>query len=365
MNIEDIVIQIDGSSQTILNRMRHYNVPGLSLALVQDNEVAWSQGFGVLDANTNDAVRSSSIFQAASISKPISAIGFLRLVQDKLIGLDEDVNPHLNWDLPVCVNADPEWLREVTLRRLLKHNGGISGRGLKNLPCNNFGGFIGYPDGVKVPTLVEILEGSSPSNSPQIQLTYQPDTAPDGGYYSGAGYVLMTRLLEELTESSFDQWMKEKVLSPLEMSHSTFQVEPSIDQDQFAAGHDWNRNPIPGKRFRYPESAAAGLYSTPVDLCQFIILLNQKGMINGKKILEKDLIDTMVNESTGIFTSGDPQSTAFFYAHSGSNAGFSCTLRGYPNQNAGVVVMTNGMNGDALYNEIVTTISTFLNWDDR
>lgn len=364
--IEGTILLENGRWQSISDRMASYHVPGVSVAVVLDNRVAWACSYGRLEGGRDDFVHTETVFQAASISKPVSALGFLRQVQDGRITLDEDVNPHLTWNLPRCASAKDEWTELVTLRRLLQHNGGISGRGVPdaNNQCNNFGGFGGYPNvgGVQIPTLDQVLDGSNPANSPPIQLTYEPGTAP-GGYYSGPGYVLMMRLLQDLTGLDFGAWMRDQILQPSGMSNSTFEMTLPADLARAAAGHDSNGNVIPGKRNRYPEASAAGLYTTPTDLCRFIILLNQHGTIDGRIVLDGNHTDTMVDQATGIFTVNQVGAPDFYYWHNGGNAGFRCLLKGFPNRRAGVVVMTNGDSGDSLHNEIAQAIIRAYGWE--
>ena len=104
------------------------------------------------------------------------------------------------------------------------------------------------------------------------------------------------------------------------------------------------------------------MYTTPSDLCRFIILLNQRGTINRRRVLDQTRADIMVNEATGVFTVGTPTADNFFYWHNGGNRGFKCLLKGFPNRRAGVVVMTNGEKGDSLHNEVVQAVETAYGW---
>jgi len=139
--IESQMIQIGGHWHSIWDRMAYYKVPGVSVAVVLENRIAWACNYGRIEAGSSDFVHSETVFQACSVSKPVAAVGFLQLVQDNLIGLDDDVTQKLTWSLPECSLVQSRgWKPMVTLRLLLQHNGGISGDVQNPDACNNFGG---------------------------------------------------------------------------------------------------------------------------------------------------------------------------------------------------------------------------------
>lgn len=363
--IEGTIFKENGKWQSIWERMAKYKVPGVSIAVVLDNKIAWACNYGKLEKGKEEYVYVDTVFQAASVSKPVAAVGFWRLVQDGNIAEDENINPHLDWALPVCANAQSSWKKDVTLELLLQHRGGISGRDVPNGDqCSNYGGFGGYPDtpGVQVPNISQILNGASPSNSGPIQLTYKPGSSANG-YYSGPGYVLMTKLFEDLKNQNFRTWMKQHVFQPAGMNKSTYEMVLPASLARAAAGHKSDGNVIPGKRNRYPEAAAAGLYTTSSDLCRFIIMLNGKGKINGTTVLAEAQANAMVNGHTGIPTGGQLGTPQFHFWHNGANYGFRSVFKGYPNRKAGVAILTNGDAGDTLYGEILKAIIDHYGWE--
>lgn len=199
-----------------------------------------------------------TLFQAGSISKPVAALAALRLVEQGKLSLDEDVNAKLvSWKVP-----GNEFTKEqkVTLRRLLTHSAGLTVHG-----------FPGYAAGAQVPTLVQVLNGEKPANTPAIRV----DTVPGRLWrYSGGGYTIMQQLLIDVTQKSFPELMRQLVLEPAGMKHSTYeQPLPPARAGEAATAHDANGQPVKGQFHTYPEMAAAGLWTTPTDLALLAIEL--------------------------------------------------------------------------------------------
>jgi CubicO group peptidase (beta-lactamase class C family) len=216
-----------------------------------------------------------------------------------------------------------------------------------------------------VPTLLQVMNGqgpNSPTNSPKIELSTNPGT---GYYYSGAGFVLLQRMLEQRTGLSLDQYMQNEVFGPLGMATSSYALSPPVE---LASGHTTSGAVIPGRRNRYPESAAAGLYTTVIDLCRLLGYLNRAwiapGNITGP--LNRTSVQTMLSTgpTSGIgrgFYLANIGTINFRYIHDGSNYGFKTEFGGYPNKSAGYAVMVNG-DQTGLVNEIVAAIKSAYGW---
>ena len=137
-------------SWSIEERMAFYGVPGVSVAVIVDGEIAWVKGYGILDSEQEKRVNTETLFQAASISKPVSSVGILRLVEQGVLSLDSPVNEHLtSWQVP---ENDFTAGQPVTLRHLLSHRAGTTVHG-----------FPGYAKGDELPSLVQVLQGIPPS----------------------------------------------------------------------------------------------------------------------------------------------------------------------------------------------------------
>ena len=147
----------------LAERMAYYNVPGVSIAVINDFQVEWIKGYGVLEAGKSEPVTPDTLFQAASIAKVVVAVAALNYVERGVLELDADVNQSLvSWQVPENEFTAEE---KVTLRRLLSHSAGVTVHG-----------FRGYALGEEVPNLQQILDGEWPANSPPIRVDTVPGT---------------------------------------------------------------------------------------------------------------------------------------------------------------------------------------------
>lgn len=349
------LIKIKGQRELKLNisdRMEFYKVPGVSIAVINNHEIEWAKGYGVIEAKTKKPVTTETLFQAASISKPIAAAAALHMVEQGLINLEENVNNKLtSWKVPENKFTSK---KKVNLRGLLSHSAGVTVHG-----------FRGYAQGESVPTLIEVLNGKKPANSRPIRV----NTAPDKKFrYSGGGYTIMQQLLIDLKSKPFPEIMRETVLNPLDMSHSTYeQPLPENKNNLAATAHRGNGKPIQGKWHTYPEMAAAGLWTTPSDLARFAIEVMMSGLGKSNQVLSREMTKRMLTAQhgsvgLGLFLGGKDQD--FNFSHSGGNEGFRCHLFAYPEKGKGAVIMTNSDNGFMLYSEILRSIAAEYSWSD-
>ena len=233
------------SEQTMAlkERMKHFGVPGVSVAVIDDYAIEWSRGYGVTQANRPAEVRPNTLFQAASLSKPVTATGVLTLVEAGRLGLDEDVNRRLRgWKLP---ENEHTRTAPVTLAHLLSHTAGI-----------NQHGFRGYAPGSSLPELHQILDGQGPANSLPIRVQSVPGSQ---WRYSGGGYLILQQMLEDVSRKDFRRFMQEAVMKRAGMHHSTFAQPLPSDTENRASGHRMDGTPIGWQV--HPELAAAGLWS--------------------------------------------------------------------------------------------------------
>lgn len=337
----------------ILDRMKFYNVPGLSIAVFNNGKIE-AQSYGYVTNDSKAApIDEHTLFQAASISKPITAFGALLLVQQGKISLDEDVNLYLKrWKVP---ENEFTKTQKLTLRRLLSHTAGTS-----------VSGFPGYSSQSSIPTIIEILQGKKPIvNTDPVIVLSKPGTEYK---YSGGGTTIVQLLIEDITGEHFDDWMKKNVLTPLGMLESTFQQPlPASLAAHAAYGHHQNGVAVKGKWHVYPELAAAGLWTTPKDLAQFIIYI--QSAIKGEKtnslnaLYVKEMItpqktgDKNVEVGLGLYLKNEGKDLVFF--HDGQNDGFIARLMGYAYQDRGIVIMMNNDDGWKLIEEIINYFKSF------
>jgi CubicO group peptidase (beta-lactamase class C family) len=244
-----------GACRTLADRMVADHVPGVSVAVIHNGAIEWAQGFGVVRLE-GAPVTAETLFQAGSISKAVSAMAALHLVEQGRLSLDSDVNQALtSWKIAPSAAA-PDAL--VTLRELLSHTAGLTVHG-----------FPGYAASAPIPTLVQILNGEKPANTDPIRLE-----APPGSRwkYSGGGYTVMQQLLVDVSHQPFPAFLHETVLAPIGMTHSTYeQPLPDVLRGKSAVPYNRNGTPVEGGFHTYPEMAAAGLWTTPTDLARFAI----------------------------------------------------------------------------------------------
>lgn len=340
---------------TLPARMVHYHVPGVSLAIIDRGEIAWARGYSIARAGDPAPVTPDTLFQAGSLSKPVTAAVALALVKSGRLALDTDVNATLkSWKIPAAAIAENE---PVTLRRLLSHTAGLT-----------IHGFDGYAADAPRPTLLQILDGAPPANSSPVRIQVKPGTA---WRYSGGGYCVVQQLLIDATGEDFPTLLRERVLLPAGMTASTFEQPLSAAlAPRAAVGHDADGQRLAGDAHIYPELAAAGLWTTPTDLAHFALALQHSLAGDaGAKIFSRATAETMLtvplagsDYALGLGVKGTGEN--ILVTHDGANAGFRALLVAYPRAGRGAVIMTNSDNGSALIAEILRAIAREYGWPD-
>ncbi|MFT6842632.1 MAG: CubicO group peptidase (beta-lactamase class C family) [Psychroserpens sp.] len=344
-------IKIEGKSikkYNILERMEHYNVPGVSIAIVENREVRWAKGYGMANTESKIEVNSNTIFQAGSISKPLAALAALKLVEEDSLNLDQDISEYLkDWQIPESQFTKDE---KVTLRRLLTHTAGMTVHG-----------FPGYKQTDTFPTIIEVLDGKG--NTPQIFV----DTIPGSIWrYSGGGYTLMEKLVEDISKKPLDKYMAEEFLIPIGMNNSTYEQPLGTKYHSNAsAAYNSKGELIKGLWNNYPEQAAAGLWTTPTDLAKYCIEIQK--ILSGKNdgILSKKTIDQMLTKhknNWGLGPSLQWKNDSLIFRHGGKNEGFTNEFISFANKGSAVIVMTNADNGGKLIGEILRSVSNYYAW---
>lgn len=335
---------------SLADRMAHYKVPGVSIAVVEGGRIAWARGFGVREAGAADSVTAATLFQAASISKPVAATGMLRMVDEGKLALDTPVNEYLvSWKVPENEFTARE---KVTLRRLASHSAGLTVHG-----------FGGYRAGTPVPSVPQILDGNGPSNSAPVRV----DAAPGSFWrYSGGGVTIEQLVMTDVAKEPFPALMRRLVLEPAGMTNSTFeQPLPEGRHGAAASGHDADGEAIPGRWHVYPEMAAAGLWTTPTDLLKWAMEIAAAREGRSERVLSKPTATAMLTPqkgTSGLGPSLGGRGNGFYFSHGGSNAGFRAQLIYFPETGQGAAVMANAEGGDRLAREILLAISAAYGW---
>jgi CubicO group peptidase (beta-lactamase class C family) len=340
-------------SYTLQELMQRFRVPGVSIAVIKDFEIHWAKAYGQADVESQRPVDTNTMFQAASISKPVAAVASLKLVQEGRFALDDDINKILkSWKVP-----SSELTREqpVTPRALLSHSSGAD---------DGFG-FPGYDPNTPVPTLVQIFEGQPPSNVGAVRFgrpVFQ------GYKYSGGGVTIMQLAVMDVTGKPFAEYMQANVLGPIGMNNSSYeQPLPAALAARAARAHNAAGRPSAAPWHVYPEQAAAGLWTTPSDLARFMIEVQRayRGP-RGAVLRQASAREMIAPVGVGPFAVGftiERRGEGWYFMHGGSNWGFRANVIAHVRNGYGSVIMTNGDNGGQVIVELESRIANAYNWD--
>ncbi len=346
--VKDAPIQ----AMRLSERMAFHKVPAVSIAVINNGRVEWARAYGELDTGKHTPAQAGSLFQAGSISKSVSAMAALRLVEQGKLSLDVDANTQLHgWQVPAN-----QFTRQspVTLRRLLNHSAGMTVHG-----------FHGYAPDKPVPSLLQVLEGQAPANSDPVRVESTPGSI---WKYSGGGYSVAQLMMIEAGKQPFPELLQALVLDPLEMHDSTFALTlPPAWQTRAATAYHSDGVAVVGNWHLYPESAAAALWTTPADLARFVIDIQRAQNGTSGKVLSSAMTSTMLRPELGDYGLGlfiNKVGEGIRFGHSGGTDGFRAQVYGYTHTGQGVVVMTNSDNGGSLIDEIVASVATVYGWPD-
>lgn len=347
-------IGAEAAAKPLVARMAELNIPGVSIAFIENGRVKWTRTYGLAEAGATRAVTPTTLFQAASMSKALAAAAALRMVEQGRLDLDEDVNSRLTaWRVPESPYTAE---KKVTLRRLFSHTAGLT-----------VSGFPGYAAGKPVPTTVQILDGEPPSNTPAVR-SFE---APGGQYaYSGGGYTVAQLLMVEVGGKPYPELLQDLVLRPSGMRESTFhQPLPDRLLARAANAHGVRGLVLAGGPHTYPEYAAASLWTTPSDYGRFLIALQNSHARRPGALLRPSSADAMmtpVDANYGLGLALGRWGGHPFIQHGGGNAGFQCNAFAFLDGNRqGVVIMTNSDTGGMVAQEIMRALVAAYDWGER
>jgi CubicO group peptidase (beta-lactamase class C family) len=300
--------------------MKKDGVPGLAIAVIRDGKPTWVHGFGTKEAKTGQPVTGETVFEAASLSKPVFAYGVLKLVEQGKLGLDVPLTTFL----PKRYIEDDERLTKITARIVLSHR-------------------TGFPNW---------------RDSGDSLLIYF--TPGERFSYSGEGYIYLQRVVEQITGKALNQYMTEVVFTPLGMTSSSYVWRPDFDA-LTATGHDPDGQPVP--LWKPKEAGAAStLNTTAKDYARFVeAVLNGKGL-KPTTLREMETPQIALDPECRICTKREPKqlSKNLFWGlgwgiqrtdrsdalwHWGDNGAFKCFVMAEPGTKSGVVLFANSENG--------------------
>lgn len=335
------------ATATLADRMAELHVPAVSVAVMEGGRITWTAAWGMADVSEARPATTATLFQAASISKPVAATVALELVEDGRLDLDADVNTYLrSWQVPANRFTSTE---PVTLRRLVTHTAGLTVHG-----------FPGYARSDLMPDAVGVLDGRGNTDPVVV------DTTPGAMWrYSGGGYTVMQVMVTDVVGNEFAALMADRVLTPVGMTASTYE-QPLAEARwaEAATGYRADGQPVEEGWHVYPEQAAAGLWTNPTDLATWALAIlaaydGQEGGVLSPALARQML--TPNDDGHGLGPAVDREGK--WFGHGGSNEGFRCQLVMFFD-GRGAVVMTNGDRGSELARQVLGTLAAAYDWPD-
>ena len=329
------------------------NVPGVAIALIQDGKITWIQSIGYADLASKKPVTQETIFNIGSISKVVSAWGFMQLTERGLLKLDDPVDQYLTrWHLPESKFDNSK----VTLRRILSHTAGLSVHG-----------YGGSDQGIPLLSLEESLNGKTKRNGETVHVNSEPGSKWD---YSGGGYTLAQLILEEKTKQNFANYLKQNIFLPLGMTNTSYEWTEAM-MEKSATAYDEEGNPIKNRIFT--EKAAAGLQTTIVDLAHFAALSITRNSKKLNKVLKPETIKLM---ETPVLPSSSEGESGLGYrfmnyegfrtiGHTGENVGWSAAMFMDLPSKSGIIILCNGSNGDRVWFPIYQSLLKSVKAENR
>lgn len=354
--LNDIIIKTALNNKfkgcSLKDRMNELNTPGLSFTVVKNGKIEATECLGVKEYGKKGRVTKDTMFLAGSISKPVFALIVMRLKQKGLLDLDTDVNSYLKrWKVP----KRGKWQPKVTLRQILSHTAGFTVHG-----------FRGYAKNEEMPTITQILNGEKPANSPEIIVNILPGTQ---FRYAGGGTTVAQVAVEDLTGKSLPELAYEELINPLGLKNSTFkQILPEKMYKRIATGHPEDNRAIIGKHHLYPETAAAGFWTTSEELATIMIEV-QNALKGRSKIFDKSTIEEMLTPNDiaphmGIGFMMNNTKGAERFGHGGSDQGFMANITFSKDGSYGAAVMINSNDGHSLLDSVMGAVAREYKWPD-
>jgi CubicO group peptidase (beta-lactamase class C family) len=332
----------DTSIQSLMDSKK---IAGMSIVMIKDFQIASVRNFGFADKYEKTLVDNNTLFQAASVSKAVTAFGVWKAIENNLFTENTSANSLMkNWQIPSNNFGNGN---DITVLDLLTHSAGTS-----------VSGFEGYKSGSEIPTVVEILNGTKPSNSAKIELIATPKQQYA---YSGGGFTILQNIMDQVNPTAkFDETMKKLVLNPCNMSQSFFGAMPENKQHKAATGYSWSGVAMPSKWHTHPELAAAGLWTTATDIANWVIAVQRSLQGNANAVMKKPFAEKYVTKkftksadegmAGGVFVHNYGQATPNYFSHDGSNHGYSTYFIGHLSKGYGMVILTNKYQA---YNSVI------------
>ncbi len=333
-----------GDAQTLDARMARHGVPGVAIALIRNGKVAEARGYGVLQAGGGQPVTADTLFSVGSVSKVATAALALKFSTTGQLGVDEDIRQYLtSWQLPAGAPPEP-----VTLRQIFAHTAGF-----------NIHGFADFEPGARLPSAIDTLNGTSPARHEPLRFLSYPG---DRYRYSGGGYTVAQLVLSDVSQQSFPTLARQLLFEPLGMQRSSFTNPLPETATNVAKAHDRRGRPValPRGYQAMPEMAASGLWTSANELGRFVgALIDSYREPDGylPQQVARDMMMPVSPSEHGIGPRIDLSGPTPRFHHGGANDSYRAWIEGDLETGNGLVVLTNGTNGDDLFGEIRRAVS--------
>ncbi len=367
VGFEGIPIPNYKKTEKLEDLLIQYKIPGIGIVCIDNFKIHWMRYFGIRSAypeyNSNHAVDTQTLFEAASATKTVVTVVALHLVEKGLLDLDANVNVYLkDWKIP-----DNEFTKveHVTLKRLLTHTAGV------NRPESMYS----YQED-SIPTLLNVLKGECPAKNDPVTIEFVPGTKHQ---YSNLGFDIIQKIMEDVTGKTLNNLLSEIIFGPLDMIPEKTTVVYPLPQHlaMIAIDHHGPDGKPAGKGLHPSAYGHGNLSINPWNFSKFLIeiMLSYHGKSN--KILSKEMTRKMLDsyylfgpkemmgitdQGLGFFLMKNEMNT--FFLLPGSNApGANCMLLGSPTTGQGAIIMANGAMGELLNIRLTYTLSKAYNWN--
>lgn len=337
----------------IENRMTQFNIPGLSASIVKEGQVVWSAAYGVANIQANTPVSLETEFTLASISKLFTATAIIKLMENGIIDLDEDINSYL----PITV-INPNFPDiPITIRQLIQHKSSLKDSENDLQLWDNLGDpFI---DLETFCSSYFVIGGDlyNPNNF--------ANTSPGNSsyWYSNAGFTLLGYIVQVQSELPFNIYCRQNILQNLDMNSAAWFYANS-DTNDLAMPYSGNLNPF--GYYSVPEYPAAMLKANILELSNFLISITKFGKYNSEEIISPESFQLMLPENMNDGFAwwgsdtwyGDPNGN--YWSHGGYMNGVRTQINYYPSDSSGLIILTNGEgNYLTIQNKIESYIPLF------
>lgn len=341
----------DETRYTLADRMDHYGVPGVAIAIIEDGDLVYAEGFGVLQAGGDEPVNAHTVFSAGSVSKIATSALTLRLHDLEQLDINAPVSSQLvSWELPESAFNN----QRVTLRTILSHTAGF-----------NVHGFPDFQPGAAQPSVYDTLNGTAPALTEPLALTFEPGSTYR---YSGGGFTLAQLIIADQTETAFEVAAEGHLFAPLGMTRSSFANPLPEDHGNIARAHNRQGEPaaLPRGYESMPEMAASGLWTSSHDLGLLVASLIDDYRGEGEYLSRETAVDMMsrvARTQHGLGPRIEHAGSQYFFHHAGANNSYQSWMEGHLATGDGLVVLTNGASGNALHMEIRNAVADTMGWE--